>query len=80
MVNASHSRSPSRDGPGRIWRSTPWMVALAAIGLVVVIGAVWIGFATRSERHPGRPGILNAAGPYVVQGMAPPGRIARPKQ
>jgi hypothetical protein len=51
---------------------------VALVGIMVVLGAIWIGFVASNERHPGAPRIIRPSSGYVVSAPSTPPRSARP--
>ena len=53
-------------------RPRPGVMIVSALAILVVIGAIWIGFAAKTHRHPNAPQIINPSGPDVVSEPAAP--------
>lgn len=59
-------------------RPRPGVMIVSALAILVVIGAIWIGFAAKSHRHPNEPQIVSASGPNVVSEPATPAPAPAP--
>lgn len=53
-------------------RPRPGVMIISALAILVVIAAIWIGFAAKSHRHANEPQILSPSGPNVVSEPAAP--------
>lgn len=66
MVTSRRTEHAAGAGLEARARPRPGVMIISALAILVVVGAIWIGFAASSHRHPARPQIVNAAGPNVV--------------
>lgn len=53
-------------------RARPGVMIISALAILVVIGALWIGFSAKSERHPNEPQILQGTVPSVATQTSTP--------
>jgi hypothetical protein len=51
-------------------RPRPLVMIVGALAILVLIGAIWIGFAGTSQRHPDAPAIPRASATDVVPAAA----------
>jgi hypothetical protein len=72
MVTSRQTEHAAGAGLEARARPRPGVMIISALAILVVIAAIWIGFAANSHRHPSEPQILNASGPNVVSEPATP--------
>lgn len=65
MVGTRHVQHQKGRGLEGRARARPLVMLVSALAILVVIGALWIGFAAKSERHPSEPQILQGSAPNV---------------
>jgi hypothetical protein len=82
MATSRQTHRAEGTGLGARARPRPGVMIVSALAILVVIGAIWIGFAAKSNRHANEPQILQPSAPNVVSEPATPvpGQKPAPRQ